>query len=185
MEGTGYTRTYTRLTGSNNLRPCTTAHVSVNCFSEALGLAGYDVLEVRTRWRSLLRRLIRDTGIGPSGVPAIAESRARSGPRTGRAWYARKYARDHPSKAQNQPPPAKGRKKTPRQVRDLPRGVDLPACLTGQCANQAAPRPRRLHISYFARMGQGAGARWPLGPVSSSDRAGRSGPMSLTDIGQH
>jgi len=46
---------------------------------------------LRTRWRSLLRRLIRDTGIGPSGVPAIAESRARSGPRTGRAWYVRKY----------------------------------------------------------------------------------------------
>ena len=33
-------------------------------------------------------------------------------------------------------------RKTPRQVRDLPRGIDLPACLTGQCANQAAPRPR-------------------------------------------
>ena len=27
--------------------------------------------------------------------------------------YARKYARDHPSKAQNQPPPAKDRKKNP------------------------------------------------------------------------
>ena len=32
-------------------------------------------------------------------------------------------------------------RKTPRQVRDLPRGVDLPACLTGQCGNQAPPHP--------------------------------------------
>ena len=56
-------------------------------------------------------------------------------------------------------------RKTPRQVRDLPRGVDLPACLTGQCGNQAPPRPRRLHISYFARMRQGAGARWPFRSV--------------------
>ena len=91
--------------------------------------------------------------------------------------YARKYARDHPLPARIHPPPAKDQRKTPRQVRDLPRGFDLPACLTGQCGNQAPPRPRRLHISYFARMGQGAGARWPSWPVSSNDRAGRSGRL--------
>jgi hypothetical protein len=37
----------------------------------------------------------------------------RSEPPTGRAWYLRKYARDHPPKAQNQPPPAKEGKKNP------------------------------------------------------------------------
>ena len=38
-------------------------------------------------------------------------------------------------------------RKTPRQVRDLPRGFDLPACLTGQCGNQAPPRPRRYTLA--------------------------------------
>jgi hypothetical protein len=63
--------------------------------------------------------------------------------------YARNYARDRPLRSLNHPPPAKHPKKTPRQVRDLPRGFDLPACLTGQCANQAAPRPRPFHNSYL------------------------------------
>ena len=129
-------------------------------------------------------RTPRDRGCGSiDGIrtPVLGLERAVSQGET----YARKYARDHPLPAPIHPPPAKDRKKTPRQVRDLPRGVDLPACLTGQCGNQAPPRPRRLHISYFARVGQGAGARWPVWPVSSDDRAGRSGPLSLTDIGQH
>ena len=77
-------------------------------------------------------------------IPPIAESRARSGPRTGRAWYARKYARHRPPEAiiTHQRPITQ--RKTPRQVGDLPRGFDLPACLTGQCGNQAPPRPRRV-----------------------------------------
>src|SRR6516225_2605829 len=56
-------------------------------------------------------------------------------------------------------------RKTPRQVRDLPRGVDLPACLTGQCGNQAPPRPRLLNINYLEPMGQATDERWSFRPV--------------------
>jgi hypothetical protein len=42
-------------------------------------------------------------------------------------------------------------RKTPRQVRDLPRGIDLPACSTGQGVNQAAPRPASCARKSLAR----------------------------------
>src|ERR1700745_2780080 len=42
--------------------------------------------------------------------------------------------------------------------------------LTGQCANQAAPRPRRFHDSYLAHVGQAPYARWSLRPVICTHR---------------
>src|SRR5262245_10059484 len=76
-------------------------------------------------------------------------------------------ARSRPQITHRQPTT---QRKTPRQVRDLPRGFDLPACLTGQCGNQAPPRPRRFHDRHLAHVGQVPYARWPLGPVICTQR---------------
>jgi hypothetical protein len=74
-------------------------------------------------------------------IPAVSESATAdltmpgTMPATARVW---------PEITPRQP---RSQRKTPRQVRDLPRGFDLPACLTGQCGNQAPPRPRAFRLA--------------------------------------